>query len=274
MALEQKELQGAHWGLRERGSCQPWALGVLLNPEGGAFADAITIAEEHVMSLPDTVSFDDASCITVSYLTAYFALHHAGGLRENGSVFIHSVAGSLGWAATQLALQVPGVTVVGTAGHAKTAAAQSNGVRHVINNREDYVAVVKSVLPDGASVVLDCRGGPHLSHSLDILQPLGKVVLIGAKDMITSTRVRDVITTDVSPVQLIMNNAGVVGLHISELQRKAPAVFKEVWRRLLGMAAEGVIQPHISKKFPLQDAQGACRHVMERHNIGKVVLEI
>ena len=48
---------------------------------------------DSVLVVPPSMNFDVAASFTVTYLTAYYALFHQGGLREGGSVLIHSAAG-------------------------------------------------------------------------------------------------------------------------------------------------------------------------------------
>ncbi|XP_018012624.1 synaptic vesicle membrane protein VAT-1 homolog [Hyalella azteca] len=267
------EAAGVVVAVGSKTSLKPGDRVVVHCPAGGAFCDFVTVSDDQVMLLPNSISFADAACLTVSYLTAHFALHLAGGLRPNGSVFIHSVAGSVGWAATQLALQVAGVRVVGTTSSSKMAAVQANGVHLAISNDQDYVAAVKAALPEGVSLVLDCHAGPHLARGLDMLQPLGKVVVIGAKEMITKTGVCDINTPDVSPLTLMLRNVGVAGLHLTQLQREAPTAFRAAWREILDFAATGIIRPAIYRRFPIEEVDEACRQILDRHNIGKIIIE-
>ena len=55
----------------------------------------ITVGVDSVLVVPPNMSFDVAASFTVTYLTAYFTVFHMGGLREGGSVLIHSAAGLL-----------------------------------------------------------------------------------------------------------------------------------------------------------------------------------
>lgn len=64
-------------------------------PKGGACAEMITVGVDSVLVVPSHMSFEMAASFTVTYLTAYFTVVHMGGLREGGSVLIHSAAGLL-----------------------------------------------------------------------------------------------------------------------------------------------------------------------------------
>ena len=43
---------------------------------------------------------------------------------------------------------------------------------------------------------------------------------------------------------------------------------------LLALAAQGLVRPFVSARFPLQDAAGAMRMLQQRRAIGRIALEI
>ncbi|ROT81226.1 hypothetical protein C7M84_000011, partial [Penaeus vannamei] len=151
-------------------------------PQAGACTQQITVDEESVIVVPRDISFEVAASFTIAYQTAYFSLFHLGGLRPGGAVFIHSAAGGVGWAATQLAKTIPNVTVLEQP-QSKHEAMQENGVDYAIHHGQDYEREILKVRPQGVSIVLDSLAGAEFTRSQNLLEPLGKVVLIGAKGM-------------------------------------------------------------------------------------------
>ncbi|XP_064111473.1 LOW QUALITY PROTEIN: synaptic vesicle membrane protein VAT-1 homolog [Macrobrachium nipponense] len=143
-------------------------------PKGGAFAEEITVDEDSVLLVPHHLSYDEAAAFTVNYLTAYFTLFYAGGLREGGAVLIHSAAGGVGWAATQLAKTVPNVTVFGRASSHKHGLITQNGVDYPISHDQNYSDIVLQHRKQGVSIVLDDLSGADFTVSQQLLEPLGK----------------------------------------------------------------------------------------------------
>ena len=81
----------------------------------GCYAEKVVRKEEHVLKIPDNVSFAQAATLGVSYPTAHYSLFHRGGATAGETVFIHGASGSVGTSAIQLAKRA-GLRVIGSAG--------------------------------------------------------------------------------------------------------------------------------------------------------------
>ncbi|XP_071546234.1 synaptic vesicle membrane protein VAT-1 homolog isoform X3 [Panulirus ornatus] len=246
-------------------------------PRGGGFAEQISVNEDLLLVVPENMSFEVAASFTINYLTAYFSLFHLGGLRANGAVLIHSSAGGVGWAATQLSKTVPGVSVFGTASAHKHNAVVENGVDYPIHYDQDYHTEVLLHRPQGVSIVLDNLGGTDFTKSQELLEPLGKVVLIGAREMV-GTEYRSLwrllrswwSTKNVSPYSLIMSNRAVAGFNLNELRSKDPATFQQGWKEILEMITSGKLCPRIDSVWQFEQIVEASKQITDRKNIGKV----
>ncbi|XP_069996541.1 synaptic vesicle membrane protein VAT-1 homolog [Penaeus vannamei] len=249
-------------------------------PQAGACTQQITVDEESVIVVPRDISFEVAASFTIAYQTAYFSLFHLGGLRPGGAVFIHSAAGGVGWAATQLAKTIPNVTVFGTASAHKHEAMQENGVDYAIHHGQDYEREILKVRPQGVSIVLDSLAGAEFTRSQNLLEPLGKVVLIGAKGMIEGEH-RSLWcilktwwnTKNVSPQSLIMKNHAVAGFHLTELRKRDSKAFRKGWMEVRDMIADGVLRPRIDSVWKFEEIVEASKQISERKNIGKVIIK-
>ncbi|XP_071546238.1 synaptic vesicle membrane protein VAT-1 homolog isoform X6 [Panulirus ornatus] len=211
-------------------------------PRGGGFAEQISVNEDLLLVVPENMSFEVAASFTINYLTAYFSLFHLGGLRANGAVLIHSSAGGVGWAATQLSKTVPGVSVFGTASAHKHNAVVENGVDYPIH--------------------------------------YDQVVLIGAREMV-GTEYRSLwrllrswwSTKNVSPYSLIMSNRAVAGFNLNELRSKDPATFQQGWKEILEMITSGKLCPRIDSVWQFEQIVEASKQITDRKNIGKVIVK-
>jgi len=56
----------------------------------GGYAQSVTVPARRVIPIPDSMSFDAAASLGVTYGTAYHMLVHLGGLRAGHSVLIHT----------------------------------------------------------------------------------------------------------------------------------------------------------------------------------------
>ncbi|KAB7507435.1 Synaptic vesicle membrane protein VAT-1-like protein [Armadillidium nasatum] len=190
-------------------------------PKGGALSDYIVIGQSNVLTVPKEIDFDEASSLTVNYLTAYFSLVEIGGLKNGSSLFIQGAAGGVGWAATQIAKLYENVIVFGVASEYKHSEIKSNGVDYAFTYEQDIKSEIKRICPEGISIVLQSMVGESFHKNQELLAPLGKIILIGAKNMVDgeSRNLCNILsawwnTKNISPYSLIMENRAVAGVLI------------------------------------------------------------
>ena len=107
----------------------------------GGYSEQIALDASRVIPLPDSISFDQAAAIPVTYGTAYHMLVHLGNLTDGETVLIHHAAGGVGTAVAQICKAYGASLVVGTASSPKREFVESMGVRFVDREDEDFVEV-------------------------------------------------------------------------------------------------------------------------------------
>ena len=101
----------------------------------GTFSSYVTTPAALAIRIPQSLSYEEAATIPITFLTAYYALHHLAKMKAGDRVLIHAAAGGVGVAAVQLALRA-GAEVFGTAGSpAKRDFLATLGVPHRMNSR-------------------------------------------------------------------------------------------------------------------------------------------
>ena len=107
----------------------------------GAYSEKQIMPEEKLVKVPDGVSDEVASCITLKGITAEYLIHRAYPLKKGDKVLYHAAAGGLGQILCQWANSL-GAEVIGTVGSkSKEEIAKRNGCHHVINYSEkDFVS--------------------------------------------------------------------------------------------------------------------------------------
>lgn len=91
---------------------------------------------------------------------------------------IFYIIGGVGCAASQLAKTVKDVVIVGTASTSKHEILLEDGISHVLQH-ENYVTQAKKVSPQGYDLIIDSIGGPNIEISQQLLNPCGRLVIIG-----------------------------------------------------------------------------------------------
>jgi NADPH2:quinone reductase len=233
----------------------------------GGLAERVVVAAANAIPIPDGMDFVTAAGFAVVYGTAHVGLERRGQLAPGEVLLVHGAAGGVGLAAVEVGRQM-GATVIATASsEEKLALAKEHGAHHVINYREeDFRERVKSLTDGrGADVVFDPVGGEVFEQSVRCTNWEGRILVIGFASG----------TISQLPVNLtLVKNISVIGVYWGAYRKRDPAVLQQSWRQLLAWLEEGVLSPHISATYPLEDAPAALESLMQRRATGKIVVSI
>ncbi len=257
---------------------------VMAGTRFGGQAELATAQARDVMPMPDHLSFEEGAAFCVSYGTGYAALMIMGGLRAQSRVLIHSAAGGVGTAATQIARNA-GAEIFGTASAAKHSAIQAQGVHHPIDYRtQDFKAEVRRLTDgEGVDIVMDALGPASFRKDYRILRPGGRLIMYNLSDALNekglnmraaaSSLLRLPTSTMPwwNPGRMLNQNRGVFGLNLLSWWRREGGMDR-ITAPLLEDLGLGRLAPVVAKVFPFECAGDAHRFLAERRNIGKVVL--
>ena len=246
---------------------------VMAGTRFGGYAERVVANASDVARLPDSLSFEQGAAVPVNYVTAYLALVRFGSLAPGEKVLVHAAAGGVGIAATQLA-KSRGAEVFGTASSAKHDAIRGFGVDHPL----DYTVKGwhESVPP--LDLVMDALGGRSFRRSYDLLRPGGRLVCFGAASVISGEK-RNLATAARTALSMPRFNLikqmeaskSVIGLNALALWDELGSL-EDYIGEVEAMVADGRAQPVVAESFPFERAPDAHRFMLERRNVGKVVL--
>jgi myxalamid-type polyketide synthase MxaB len=229
----------------------------------GSFRSFVTSRAELVVPKPDNLSLAQAVTMPITFLTAYYTLHHLAKMSAGKRVLIHAAAGGVGMAAVQLAQQV-GAEIFATAGSPrKRALLRSLGVQHVMNSRTLDFADEVMALTDGQGVdiVLNSLAGDFIPKSLSVLAPNGCFLEIGRTGI-----------WDESQVARLKPDAAYFAFYLGDIVDEQPGLIQEMLRELMASVQAGALKPLPHRVFPIQEAIGAFRYMAQAKHIGKIVL--
>jgi NADPH:quinone reductase-like Zn-dependent oxidoreductase len=246
---------------------------VFAGTQFGGYASEVVAAAADVIALPEELSFEQGAAIPVNYGTAWAALLGYGSLHTGERVLIHSAGGGVGIAATQIAKRA-GAEVYGTASPGKHARCAELGVDHPI----DYTkAGWERGLPH-FDVILDAVGGKSFRLSYDLLRPGGRLVAFGASSVVSGER-RNLVTAlravvrmpRFSMIKQMSESKAVIGLNMLTLWKDRGSL--EPWiGPMREMLEDGTVKPVVAGAFSFEEAGAAQTMIVERRNVGKVVL--
>lgn len=143
-----------------------------------ANAELVAVNTNHVIPLPDDISFETAASVLLQGLTAHYLATDSHKTTKGETVLIHAAAGGVGQLLTQIS-KLLGANVIGltsSAEKAKTAIEQ--GVDHVLLYNEDWKSGLFKIIPKGVDVVYDSIGST-LMESFEVTKECGQVVFFG-----------------------------------------------------------------------------------------------
>ena len=213
----------------------------------GGYGSQVVAPAADVTALAEGLTFEQGAAIPVNYATAWAALIGYGNLQAGERVLIHSAAGGVGIAATQIAKRF-GAEVYGTASPAKHERITELGVDRAL----DYTASGwERGLPE-FDLVLDAIGGHSFRRSYEQLRAVARMPRFNM-------------------IKQMSESKTVIGLNMLTLWKERGTL--EPWiRPLRELLADGTVKPVVAGAFSFDDAGAAHTMISERRNVGKVVL--
>jgi NADPH2:quinone reductase len=233
----------------------------------GGFAEEVVVRREAVWKIPDTMSFDAAAALPLTYGTTYHALVDRAALRQGETLLVTGAGGGVGLAAVQLGLAL-GATVFAAAGSAeKLAAAAASGAAHGIDyGTENLTERVKALTGGaGVDVVYDAVGGDVFDASLRAIAWGGRLLIIG----FASGRIPDIPAN-----RLLLKSASAVGVFWGAFAEREPAANRRNFERLFELYEAGKIDPKIGASYAFADAARAIEDLAARKIVGKALVRV
>jgi NADPH2:quinone reductase len=231
----------------------------------GANAEFALLDARAAARKPTTVDHPTAASLPLVGLTAWEALHDRARIQPGQTVLIHAGAGGVGHVAVQLA-RLHGCRVLTTAGRPESIAfcREVLGADEVIDyTAVDFVARVRELSGGrGLDVVLDTVGEGTFRRSIECVAPGGQLVTI-----LAST------PGDRAPLLLYRS----ITVHYEFMGARVaydvdPGHQGAILTSLARLVDRGLLRPHVSARFPLEQVGDAHRQVETGRTIGKIAI--
>jgi NADPH2:quinone reductase len=231
----------------------------------GGFAEQIVLPVAAINHLPATLSYEDGACWRAAAITAWHALHDKAALIAGESVLVLGASGGVGMAAVKLAKHI-GALVIGTGSTAeKRAAILDAGADYALDPvAEDLADQVKSLTGGGGvNIVCDPVGGALAITATRSIAWGGRYLIIGFASG----------TIPQFPANHAMiKGYSLIGLRAGESSRRDPQLASRNKAEMARLAALGVMRPHISHRFSMDQTADALNALEARKIIGRAVI--
>ena len=220
----------------------------------GAFAEYVSAVS--VVRKPPNVSFEEAATMGIAGLTALQGLRDHGNLRAGERVLINGASGGVGTLAVQIAKAL-GAHVTAVCSTRNLEQARDLGADRVLDyTRQDYTRE-----PERYDLVVDVAGGHSWRAIRRVLEPDGRLVIVGAHGSRGQLR-------HIAAVWLSSRFA-------KHTVKFFVAKFNKVdLQTLADLLSSGELRPAIDRTYNLTEASEALRTFGEGHVRGKLVLII
>ena len=231
----------------------------------GAYAEEAAVAVDRLVPLPDDISCEVGAAAMLQGMTAHYLAHGSYPLGKDDTALIHAGAGGVGLLLIQMAKRLGARVLTTVSTEEKEQLARAAGADEVIRYTErDFAEDIMTLTNGrGVDVVYDSVGKTTFDKSLDVLRPLGYLVLFGQS------------SGPVEPVDPgILNVKGSLFLTRPTMAHYIPTREALLQRAgdVLGWIGSGELDLRICNRFALAEAADAHRALQGRKTTGKVVI--
>lgn len=222
----------------------------------GGYAEFVCVSRQNILPRPKKLSFEEAACLPLTFLTAWTMLVRRAQLQAGETVLVHAAGSGVGSAGIQIAKLLGAKVIATTSTEEKAKKALQLGADHVINYAtHDFVDEVKKLTNKKlVDVVFEHTGASTWDKSIACLPYGGRLVTCGATaggDVKLDLRV------------LFYKRISLLG---STMGSKGDLF------RIMQLVEEGKFKPVLDRVMPLEKAAEAHGLLSDRKSFGNVVL--
>jgi NADPH:quinone reductase-like Zn-dependent oxidoreductase len=215
----------------------------------GAFAEYASGPEDHFLTKPQNMTYEEAAAVPVAAVTALQGLRDVGKLQSGQRVLINGASGGVGTYAVQIALAL-GAEVTGVCSSRSVDLVKSIGADHVIDyTREDFTKAAERY-----DVILDNAGSHPIAAVRRTLVPRGMLVYNSGASM-----------PRIAMAGVLSRMGRNVFTFLAKLNHDDLAFIST-------LIESGKVRSVIDRMYPLDEIGAAIAYVEAGHVRGKVVV--
>ncbi|QJB70705.1 NADPH:quinone oxidoreductase family protein [Parasphingorhabdus halotolerans] len=240
----------------------------------GGLVSKVAVDQSAVFKIPDSVSFEDASALILTYGTSIHALVDRGHIKEGDVLLVLGASGGVGIAAVELGKAFGARVVAAVSSEEKAAFAKAAGADETVvygrapfdkDQSKALAAQFKAAVgPNGADVIYDAVGGDYSEPAVRSIAWEGRFLVVGFPAGIAKL-----------PLNLtLLKSCDVCGVFWGAFAAREPKANRSHINRLFKLWGQGMIQPRVSEVFDFADAGKAIQKMADRGAIGKLVVKV
>jgi NADPH2:quinone reductase len=231
----------------------------------GAARERVAVKAERLAPIPDTLDFDRAAGLVVTYGTTLHALKDRAHLREGETLAVLGASGGVGLAAVELGKAMGARVIACASSDDKLAFAKKHGADDCINYATDDLkeALRRVTGGKGVDVIYDPVGGAYAEQALRSIAWKGRFLVVG----FAAGEIPKI------PLNLaLLKGCDIVGVFWGSFIERDPAGHRANTQQILDWVVSGKLSAHVQATYPLADAASALKALAARKVMGKIVL--
>lgn len=231
----------------------------------GGFAEEVVADIATTLPIPLGMDFVTAASMMYTYGTSYYALKNRAQLQAGEALLVLGAAGGVGLAAVQLGVLMGAKVIAAASSDEKLAVCRELGAEATINySTEDLKERVRELTEGrGADVIYDPVGDRYTEPALRAIAWKGRYLVVG----FAGGEIPKI------PLNLaLLKGCQIVGVFWGAFTKNEPQESQKNFQELTVWMAEGKLQQHVYKTYPLAESPNALRDLMDRRVIGKAVV--
>jgi NADPH:quinone reductase len=231
----------------------------------GAAREAVAIAAQQLVTLPDGLDFERAAGLTVTYGTTLYALRERAELKSGETLVVLGASGGTGLAAVELGKMLGARVIACASSDEKLDFARAHGADATVNYAAGNLreALKKLGGENGVDVVYDPVGGPYAEPALRSLGWLGRYLVVG----FAAGEIPKI------PLNLaLLKSCDIRGVSWGAWTKREPLVQRALMTDIVRWCGEGKLSAHVHAVYPLGETAAALKAIADRKPMGKIVL--
>jgi NADPH:quinone reductase-like Zn-dependent oxidoreductase/malonyl CoA-acyl carrier protein transacylase len=234
----------------------------------GTFATNCRGPAFNALKIPDSLSFETAAALPVTYVTAYHSVHNIARLQPGETILVHASTGGLGQAIIELCKLIGAeiFVTVGTLEKKQFVMEHFNLAEdHILFSRDNSFAkgIKRLTHGKGVDVVMNSLAGEGLRLSWECIAPYGRFVELGQRDITINSRLE---------MSHFVRNTSFTAFNLAYMVQYNPEVANDVFAKVLHLFAQGAVKgPSPVEVYPFSQMEAAFRKMQTGGHMGKLV---
>ena len=241
----------------------------------GAFAEKILAHEASCTLIPDSMDYDSAAALSMTYGTSLYALKQRANIQPGETLLVLGASGGVGIAAIELGKAMGAKVIAAASTQDKVDMCMAHGADEGFiypsgNLDRDQQKELSNKIKEltggvGANVIYDPVGDSYSEPCLRATAWEGRYLVIGFA------------AGEIPKIPLnitLLKGCQVVGVFWGAWVGMCPDENNKNFTELFKLHAEGKINPEVSQKYTLENSADAFLHLANRKAKGKVIINM